>query len=327
MRRSRIGSISLMLAVTLAAAWQWSSSNSLEHDGGSGRDDHRGATTTAGGATTTAGGATTTSGSTTGGCKAGTAAAADPHGTVAPIPGQERSGSSSTSPVAATSRSTTPPLPASTRRRPTLASPARSRRPPPPTAATGPSASSRSSAATTSSSPTASSGRAPVTIGHPEPDELYAIVDDVVDAPERAVDGLWCQRRLVPGRGGGGLRVEDRQDRLHRRRQNDLIKKFEVGFVAGVKQVNPNATVEIKYLTQPPDFTGFNDAAKGKSTAAAMYSSGIDVIYHAAGASGTGLFQAARPARSPARSRPSVSTPTSTSRRRPTSSPTSSPRR
>jgi basic membrane protein A len=64
--------------------------------------------------------------------------------------------------------------------------------------------------------------------------------------------------------------------------------------VAGVKQINPKATVDVKYLTQPPDNTGFNDAAKGKSTAAAMYSSGIDVIYHAAGGSGTGVFQAAK---------------------------------
>jgi basic membrane protein A len=76
--------------------------------------------------------------------------------------------------------------------------------------------------------------------------------------------------------------------------QNDLIKSFEVGFVAGAKQINPKATVDIKYLTQPPDFTGFNDSAKGKSTAAAMFSSGIDVIYHAAGGSGTGVFQAAK---------------------------------
>lgn len=72
-----------------------------------------------------------------------------------------------------------------------------------------------------------------------------------------------------------------------------LIQSFQAGFEAGVKYVNPDATIEIKYLTQPPDFTGFNDSTKGKSTAAAMYASGIDVIYHAAGGSGKGLFEAA----------------------------------
>ena len=54
-----------------------------------------------------------------------------------------------------------------------------------------------------------------------------------------------------------------------------------------------DATVEVQYITQPPDFTGFTDPAKGKAIATAMYDSGIDVIYAAAGGSGSGLFEAA----------------------------------
>jgi basic membrane protein A len=73
----------------------------------------------------------------------------------------------------------------------------------------------------------------------------------------------------------------------------DLIKKFEAGYTAGAKAINPDATVEVKYITQPPDFSGFTDPAKGKAIAAAMYGEGIDVIYAAAGSSGKGLFQAA----------------------------------
>jgi basic membrane protein A len=76
--------------------------------------------------------------------------------------------------------------------------------------------------------------------------------------------------------------------------ENDLIKKFEAGFTAGAKKVNPDATIDVKYITQPPDFTGFNDPAKGKSIAAAMYDSGIDVVYAAAGGSGKGVFEAAK---------------------------------
>lgn len=72
-----------------------------------------------------------------------------------------------------------------------------------------------------------------------------------------------------------------------------LIQEFQAGFEAGVAYANPDATVEVKYISVPPDFTGFNDSTKGKSTAAAMYASGIDVIYHAAGGSGKGLFEAA----------------------------------
>jgi basic membrane protein A and related proteins len=72
-----------------------------------------------------------------------------------------------------------------------------------------------------------------------------------------------------------------------------LIQKFQAGFQAGVKAVSPTAKVQAAYLSQPPDFAGFNDPAKGKTTAQGMYDNGADVIYAAAGGSGTGLFQAA----------------------------------
>jgi len=73
-----------------------------------------------------------------------------------------------------------------------------------------------------------------------------------------------------------------------------LIQKFEAGYLAGVKAANPSATVEVKYLTQPPDFTGFNDAAKGETAAKGMFDKGIDVVYAAAGGSGNGAFKAAK---------------------------------
>ena len=72
-----------------------------------------------------------------------------------------------------------------------------------------------------------------------------------------------------------------------------LIQKFEAGFDAGVKAIDPSIKIQSKYLTQPPDFTGFNDPAKGKTAALGMYNNGADVVYHAAGGSGAGLFQAA----------------------------------
>ena len=74
----------------------------------------------------------------------------------------------------------------------------------------------------------------------------------------------------------------------------DLIHKFEAGFVAGATQINPDITVDIKYITQPPDFAGFNDPAKAKEIAASMFEGGADVVYHAAGGSGLGLFEAAK---------------------------------
>ena len=74
--------------------------------------------------------------------------------------------------------------------------------------------------------------------------------------------------------------------------ENDIIKPFEAGFTAGAKQVDPDATVEVKYISQPPDTKGFNDPASGKAIAKAMYESGIDVVFAAAGGSGKGMFEA-----------------------------------
>jgi basic membrane protein A len=72
-----------------------------------------------------------------------------------------------------------------------------------------------------------------------------------------------------------------------------LIQKFQAGFQAGVHAINPSIKIQVKYLTQPPDFSGFGDPAKGKTAALGMYNTGADVVYHAAGGSGAGLFDAA----------------------------------
>ena len=74
-----------------------------------------------------------------------------------------------------------------------------------------------------------------------------------------------------------------------------LIQKFEAGFIAGVKTVNPNIDVDVKYIEDPPiNFSGFFDAVKAKEISSTMYTEGSDIIYHAAGEAGLGLFQAAK---------------------------------
>jgi basic membrane protein A and related proteins len=75
-----------------------------------------------------------------------------------------------------------------------------------------------------------------------------------------------------------------------------LIQKFEAGFYAGVKAVDPNATIEKTYLTEAGDFSGFQDAPKGEVATKGLIDKGVDVVYHAAGASGKGVFAAAKAA-------------------------------
>jgi basic membrane protein A len=73
---------------------------------------------------------------------------------------------------------------------------------------------------------------------------------------------------------------------------NDLIKKFEAGYTAGVHAVNPNITVQVKYIEES-NLSGFADPAGGQAAATAEYDAGADIVYHASGASGSGVFNAA----------------------------------
>ena len=72
-----------------------------------------------------------------------------------------------------------------------------------------------------------------------------------------------------------------------------LIEKFEAGFAAGVGAVNPDANVVVSYIAEN-DVQGFFQPDRAREIAASMYEEGADVVYHAAGDSGSGLFVAAK---------------------------------
>lgn len=73
-----------------------------------------------------------------------------------------------------------------------------------------------------------------------------------------------------------------------------LIEKFEAGYRAGALAVNPDINIISEYITEFPDFAGFNAPDRGRETGLAIYEAGADVIYHAAGGTGAGLFNAAK---------------------------------
>lgn len=73
-----------------------------------------------------------------------------------------------------------------------------------------------------------------------------------------------------------------------------LIEKFEAGFVAGAQAVNPDIEIISEYITEFPNFDGFTDPAAGRETALSIYEAGADIIYHAAGGTGAGMFAAAK---------------------------------
>ncbi len=74
--------------------------------------------------------------------------------------------------------------------------------------------------------------------------------------------------------------------------QIPLIKKFEAGYRAGVAAVNPKLQVLVKYAGTTG--SAFKDPTKGKELGLAEYNQGADIIFHASGSTGLGVFEAAR---------------------------------
>ena len=70
-----------------------------------------------------------------------------------------------------------------------------------------------------------------------------------------------------------------------------LIEKFQAGYEAGVESVCPDCEILVEYIGDSTQ--AFVDPTRGEALSASMYDDGADIIYHAAGQSGLGLFAAA----------------------------------
>ncbi len=69
------------------------------------------------------------------------------------------------------------------------------------------------------------------------------------------------------------------------------------GFEAGVRSIDPSTEILVRYLVASgQNLDAFSQPNLGQSAAADLFERGADVVYHAAGSSGEGVFKAAREA-------------------------------
>lgn len=120
------------------------------------------------------------------------------------------------------------------------------------------------------------------------PDNNFALVDMVVDAPNVASITFKEQEGSFLVGVVAGLTTKTDKVGFVGGVESDLIKKFENGYKAGVMAVNPDATIDVKYAED------FNSAEKGTAIASGMYGAGSDIVYHAAGGTGVGVFTEAK---------------------------------
>lgn len=119
-------------------------------------------------------------------------------------------------------------------------------------------------------------------------DTNFAIIDGVVDQPNVASVLFKDQESGYLAGVAAALMTETNKVGFVGGLKIPVIERFEAGFVEGVKAIDPDIEIEREY-------TGaFDKAELGKATANLMYSSGVDIIFHAAGGTGNGVFAEAK---------------------------------
>jgi basic membrane protein A len=132
------------------------------------------------------------------------------------------------------------------------------------------------------------------------PDTNFAIVDSVVEPKNSASLVFREQEGSYLAGVVAGLMTQEKTDYTNPDdkvvgflggQESDLIAKFEAGYVAGVESVCPDCEVLVQYAGSTPE--AFYDPARGKEISLQQIDQGADIIYHASGATGAGLFDAA----------------------------------
>jgi basic membrane protein A and related proteins len=126
------------------------------------------------------------------------------------------------------------------------------------------------------------------------PKQQFAIIDMVVKAPNvesvvfkeqegSFLVGLMAAMASKTGKVGfvGGMDIP-------------LIRKFQCGYEQGAKAANPKVEVVANMTGTTP--AAWSDPARGAELAKAQFAKGADVVFAAAGGTGTGVYQAAKDA-------------------------------
>ncbi|MNW29879.1 Membrane lipoprotein TmpC precursor [compost metagenome] len=119
------------------------------------------------------------------------------------------------------------------------------------------------------------------------PDSNLGIIDSVVDLPNvKSVTFAENEGSFLVGV-VAGLTTKTNKIGFVGGQESPLIKRFEVGFRAGIEAANPDAKLTATYAG------AFDKPDQGKAAAATLYNDGVDIIFHASGATGNGVFNEA----------------------------------
>ncbi|MGY3766751.1 BMP family lipoprotein [Vagococcus vulneris] len=125
------------------------------------------------------------------------------------------------------------------------------------------------------------------------PETNFGIIDDVIEGKDNVVSATFKDNEAayLAGIAAAYTTKTDKVGFIGGE-EGAVIDRFEAGFVKGVadgaKELKKEVKVDVKYAAS------FGDPAKGKALAAKMYQDDADIIYHASGGTGPGIFQEAK---------------------------------
>lgn len=124
------------------------------------------------------------------------------------------------------------------------------------------------------------------------PDQHFGIVDGFVDEPN--VVSLGFKDHEASFLAGVAAAYTTKTDHVGfiGGEKGAIIDRFDTGFKAGVEWAAKELDKDIKIDSEYAD--SFSDAAKGKQIASSQFSNGADIIFHASGAVGNGVFEEAK---------------------------------
>ena len=122
------------------------------------------------------------------------------------------------------------------------------------------------------------------------PDQKFAIIDDSSNADLANVACLMFEQAQASYLVGlvAGMMTKTNNVGFVVGMSTGPMNEFGYGYVAGVLAANPAATI------QQYNANSFGDAGLGKTAAKDMITKGADVVYHAAGGTGSGCIEACK---------------------------------
>lgn len=120
------------------------------------------------------------------------------------------------------------------------------------------------------------------------PDQHFAMVDSIIELDNVASLNFADEEAAFLAGVAAATTTETNKVGFIGGVEGVVIDKFEAGFVAGVQAVNPDVEITVQYAGS------FTDPSKGRTLAAAMYADDVDIIFHASGPTGNGVFAEAK---------------------------------